>query len=316
MWFSSVCIALFLIAAVKAREDPYTICPEPDRISPCVCEKGCDNCQAVIVCKNIMTQTTLQETLDKIRNFPLRTLIIQNSSFQFIPHEVFLKLSCIFFTIKNCTLVDILDDEIMVITPLQNLVLLDLKIQKTITFRNFSNLRRMTLLHIENTEYKKIKQSDMEWLPRKLETLFFVNTKTLRIEPNAFKKLKKLEFLSFRKNDIKSIESNMFPENLLQLILSDNKLKSLPSDLSAALPKLNNIYVENNRITSFAEAPFGKFPDLAYIQIEGNLVACDCESKWVVGRKRPYIEGICENRKDKKKIRELEAKDFAYCPEN
>ncbi|GFR20909.1 uncharacterized protein TNCT_133681 [Trichonephila clavata] len=286
MWFPSVCIALFLIAAVKARESPYTICPEPDRIS--------------LACVKRTAITAKQSLYD--------------SSFQFIPHEVFLKIRCIFFTLKNCTLVDILDDEIMGFAPLQSLVLLDLKIQKKITFRNFSNLKRVTTLHIENTAYKKIKQSDMEWLSRKLEALFFVNTKTLRIEPNAFKEFKKLESLSITKNDIKSIESNMFPENLLQLILSDNKLKSLPSDLSDALPKLDNIYVKNNLIASFAEAPFGKFPDLTYIQIEGNPVECDCQSKWVVGRKRPYIEGICTNRKDKKKIRELEAKDFAYCP--
>ncbi|GFY45256.1 hypothetical protein TNIN_457031 [Trichonephila inaurata madagascariensis] len=100
--------------------------------------------------------------------------------------------------------------------------------------------------------------------------MFFVNTKTLRIEPNAFKEFKNLESLSISKNDIKSIESNMFPENLLQLILNDNKLKSLPSDLSNALPKLNNLYVENNLIASFSEAPFGKFPELTYIHIGGK----------------------------------------------
>ncbi|PRD33302.1 UNVERIFIED_CONTAM: hypothetical protein NCL1_17946 [Trichonephila clavipes] len=96
--------------------------------------------------------------------------------------------------------------------------------------------------------------------------------------------------------------------------LNDNKIKSLPSDLSDALPKLDSLYVENNLMVSFAEAPFGKFPVITYIHIGGNPVKCDCASKWVVGRKRPYIEGICTDRKDKKRIRDLEAKDFSYCP--
>ncbi|GFY45255.1 hypothetical protein TNIN_457021 [Trichonephila inaurata madagascariensis] len=135
MWFPSVCIALFLITAVKAQETPYTICPDPDRISPCVCEKDCDDCQAVIVCKNILTQTTLQEIFDKSGDFPFRTAIIQDSSFQYIPHEVFLKNRYIYFTLKNCTLVQILDDEITGFAPLNSLTLLDLKIQKKIKWR-------------------------------------------------------------------------------------------------------------------------------------------------------------------------------------
>ncbi|GFR29044.1 uncharacterized protein TNCT_571681 [Trichonephila clavata] len=314
MWFPSVCIVVFLITAVKAEENSFTICPEPDRISPCVCLKACDNCQAIFVCKNIRTQTTLQEVFDKSRDIPFITAIIQDSFFQYIPHEALVNNRYRFFTLKNCTLVDILDDKVTEIAPLKSLILLDLKIEKKITFRNFSNLKRMTLLHVWNTDYKKIKRSDMIWLSRKLVVIYFVNTKTLRIEPNAFKEFNKLESLFITKNDIKSIESNMFPENLLELGLNDNKLKSLPSDLSDALPKLKKLYVENNLISSFAEAPYGKFPHLEYIQIEGNPVECDCQSKWVVGRKRPYIEGICADRKDKKKIRELEAKDFAYCP--
>ncbi|GFY17991.1 transposable element Tcb2 transposase [Trichonephila clavipes] len=39
MWFPFVCVALSLITAVKAREDPYTICPEPDSILPCIDNK-------------------------------------------------------------------------------------------------------------------------------------------------------------------------------------------------------------------------------------------------------------------------------------
>ncbi|GFU76264.1 uncharacterized protein TNCV_527441 [Trichonephila clavipes] len=96
---------------------------------------------------------------------------------------------------------------------------------------------------------------------------------------------------------------------------NDNKIKSLPSDLSDALPKLKNLNVENNRIVSFAEAPFGKFPDLANIHIGGNPVKCVCASKWVIGRRRPYIEGTCADFKDKKKIRDLEDKDFIFCPQ-
>ncbi|GFR28976.1 uncharacterized protein TNCT_373931 [Trichonephila clavata] len=160
----------------------------------------------------------------------------------------------------------------------------------------------MTLLHVWNTDYKKIKRSDMIWLSRKLVVIYFVNTKTLRIEPNAFKEFNKLESLFITKNDIKSIESNMFPENLLEL--------GLNTQIHAKLPKTDH----NLLFRILFKSPFGKFPHLEYIQIEGNPVECDCQSKWVVGRKIPYIEGICADRKDKKKIRELEAKDFAYCP--
>ncbi|GFY45919.1 hypothetical protein TNIN_402961 [Trichonephila inaurata madagascariensis] len=220
MWFPFVCVSLFLITAVKAREDPYTICPEPDSISPCMCEKKYLGIpMAVIVCKNILTQTTLQEILDKSGDFPFRSAIIQDSSFQYIPHEVFLKNHYVYLTIKNCTLVEILDDELRGIAPLKHLNLWDLKIQKKLTFKNFSNLKRMTLLDVQNTEYKKVKHSDMEWLSRELESISFVNTKTLRIEPNAFKEFKKLNTLRLLKNDIKSIQSNMFPENLVTLIL-------------------------------------------------------------------------------------------------
>ncbi|GFY45254.1 uncharacterized protein TNIN_457011 [Trichonephila inaurata madagascariensis] len=250
-----------------------------------------------------MTQTTLQ------RNISIKVEISFRNAyyscilpFQYIPHEVFLKNRYTYFTLKNCILVDILDDEITGLAPLNSLILLDLKIQKKITWRNFSNMKRMTLLHVENTVYKKIKLSDTEWLSRKLVVIYFVNTKTLRIAPNAFKEFKKLESLTITKNNIKRIESNMFPENLLQLVLTDNKIKSIPSDLSDALSeKKKNL--ENNRIFPFAGP------------LKGNPVKCVCASKWVIGRKKPYIEGTCADWKDKKNIRDLEPKDFIFCPQ-
>lgn len=313
MWFPLSCIALFFITVVKAQEDPYTICPEPERISPCECEKDCDDCQAVIVCKNILTQTTLEEILEKNGDFPFRSALIKDSTFQYIPNEVFLKNRYIFLTLKNCTLVQILEDDIQGDIPLKQLSLVDMNIQKKISYRRFTNFQSLELLYLNNTEYRKIRKSDMEFLSPTLKLLFFINTKTSRIEPDAFKSLNKLESLIITKNEIKNIESNMFPESLSQLILNDNKLKSIPSDLSDALPKLFSIYLQNNLITSFPEAPFGKFPDLAFILIQENPIKCDCQSRWVVGREKPYIEGTCSDRKDKKPIKELTREDFAYC---
>ncbi|GFT44865.1 uncharacterized protein NPIL_660601 [Nephila pilipes] len=314
MWIPSICIVLGLLVVVEARVSPYTICPDADRITPCVCEKQCDGCQAVIVCKNLLTQTTLEEILDKNGDFPFRTAVIKDSSFQYIPHNVFLKNRYIYLTIINCTLVEVLDDDLEGVAPLDTLNLIDLKIQKKLSFRRFANFRKMTVLYVENTEYLKIKKSEMDFLSSKLVVIEFVNTKTLRIESNAFKDFKKLESLRVSKGAVKSIEANMFPDNLLSLTLSGNKLKSIPSDLLESLPNLVNIYLENNLIVSFDEASFGKLPTLQYIKIEGNPIKCDCKTRWIIGRKRPYIEGICTDRKDQKKIRELTNDDFTYCP--
>jgi hypothetical protein len=86
-----------------------------------------------------------------------------------------------------------------------------LPFKDTLEFINLGG-NNLTDLPFELSEFKRIK------------ILFFANNKFQQI-PSIIKHLPELRMVSFKSNELESIEENIFPLSLEWLILTDNKLK-------------------------------------------------------------------------------------------
>ena len=82
---------------------------------------------------------------------------------------------------------------------------------------------------------------------KKLRIAFFSNNKFTKV-PSAFKDCKNLTMLGFKANKIEVFEEDILPLSINWLILTDNKLKKLPSSIGK-LTRLQKFPVAGNELT-------------------------------------------------------------------
>lgn len=131
----------------------------------------------------------------------------------------------------------------------------------------FSKLENLEQLYLDHNELSHVPQN----LPRSITDLRLghnkiskilsssfegmVNLTTLQLQANAiediggvFKGLKSLTMLDMRKNKLKQIPDNL-PEDLQQLYLEFNKIKSVPAEFLAMHPNLQFVRLAHNMLT-------------------------------------------------------------------
>lgn len=113
--------------------------------------------------------------------------------------------------------------------------------------------------------------SDLPDLSRlkKLKIAFFSNNNFKKV-PNAFKKCSELYMLGFKANQIELLDEDILPSTISWLILTDNKITTLPSTLGN-LTKLRKCALAGNQIASLP-ASMQKCRELELIRLSANAL--------------------------------------------
>ncbi len=101
----------------------------------------------------------------------------------------------------------------------------------------------------------------------KLKIAFFSQNKFTKV-PNSFKECHNLFMLGFKSNAIEKFDEDILPLSISWLILTDNRLKQLPSSIGK-LTKMQKFPLAGNRLTSLPES-MKNLKNLELIRLSAN----------------------------------------------
>lgn len=131
----------------------------------------------------------------------------------------------------------------------------------------FKRLKHLTQLHLEHNNLEDIPFP----LPKTLKRLHLGFNKISKIPADATRELTKLTVLDLGSNRLTdaSIKGKILSgmKSLMQIILCNNKLKSMPADLPESIQQIS---LENNSIVSIPEGYFKKTPNIVSLRMPHN----------------------------------------------
>ena len=159
------------------------------------------------------------------------------------------------------------------LTSLQYLYIGNNKIA-TLNASVFSGLDQLAFLYMHNNNIKKLPSG----IFRDLSSIYMINLHTNRlvdIGTGRFLGLSTLKQLYLQGNKIKSLSSTSFVglENLTSLNLSGNILRKLDATAFESLPSsLENLILSDNKISSLPDSIFESFTSLKFLYLQDNRV--------------------------------------------
>nr|USC27895.1 toll-like receptor 13 [Sebastiscus marmoratus] len=101
-----------------------------------------------------------------------------------------------------------------------------------------------------------------------------LNQNKLDIQPDAFKGLTRLTFLSFDRSKIRDIDPNWFIplKELTRLSLLKNEITELTSNVFSALTRLEQLYLQFNLLKYISKKPFSKLRRLKKLNLSLNII--------------------------------------------
>ncbi|XP_064541228.1 uncharacterized protein LOC135430474 isoform X2 [Drosophila montana] len=131
----------------------------------------------------------------------------------------------------------------------------------------FQTQRKLVLLRIDKTPLQQLPN----WISRNED---YVDGQILQ----------RLRYLSMQQNtQLTQLPATLFANvrNLRELLLADNSLSKLPSQIGS-LTRLQRLSVRGNRLGSLPES-LKELNKLQYLNILGNEYICDCSMYWLTG---------------------------------
>ncbi|XP_034474382.1 uncharacterized protein LOC117781686 isoform X2 [Drosophila innubila] len=131
----------------------------------------------------------------------------------------------------------------------------------------FQTQRKLTLLRIDETSLEQLPN----WISRNED---YVDAQVLQ----------RLRYLSMQQNTkLTQLPPTLFANarNLRELLLADNSLVKLPSQIGS-LTRLQRLSLRGNRLSSLPES-LKDLRQLHYLNILGNEYQCDCSMYWLSG---------------------------------
>lgn len=276
-------------------------CPPSEDIYSCKCKM--DKVYPNIACNKLKNIKYLQKVLSALKNRPIGKFYLNKSTFKEVPQDIFLNTNIIELNVNN-TNFGTMSGSKPIFSGLENTL-------KILTIDNcfndslsstidFNHLKVLNILTLKNNHIDIIGNDWFDNGPYSLKELVIENTGGTKLGSRAFFSLINLREIYLDKMELSNIQRTMFPKpaTYLKLLrLSDNKIEILPRDIFTDMPKLEDVYLDNNAMKTMPVdtwSPVWKQLDIVFVT--GNPLVCDSKLKWIFRRKRPHtMEGSCDS---------------------
>lgn len=299
--------------SLSASED--NVCPPPVQIAPCTCFKSSAG-RITALCTNFTDTTDFLNIFEKNIHWNLQDVHINQSVMSYLPAKILETARFQSLNVSHTTL-NTLFDVAPVKTPELNLYLYNVKLLRGFQWSSIANSTLFELMTY-NLPFRYFGKEFKDNIPKKVKGLWFENSKTMNIIPQAFADLSSLKYLSVTGGSLKTLTRDMFPKPtaLWYLDFSSQKISNLQEGLLDDMPTLKMFRIEDNFLTTLSPKVFIKS---VYINgLKGNPINCNCEIKWITatnGLDLHRTTGQCSEPESMKntKLSALKLSDFNYC---
>ncbi|XP_059082371.1 chaoptin-like isoform X2 [Tigriopus californicus] len=156
---------------------------------------------------------------------------------------------------------------------------LDLSYNSLSTFplEALSRLKALDWLNLHNNEISEISippgsYSSYSNLKASLSTLFLGNNDFIEVPANFFTDFKRLLWLNFDDNHLRTIPPHVLPASLLTLSLANNLISKFPFESVNHLPSLTWFTIRGNHIEAIPTEPFQYFKRLDKLDMGENFI--------------------------------------------
>ncbi|GFR11091.1 hypothetical protein TNCT_23402 [Trichonephila clavata] len=324
---SSFYILFFIFINVFLAVVSIQTCPPEDRITPCKCEKVCDDCRVSLKCNNLQEFGILPQIINRTNGYEYDTFEIKRSNITHIPASLFEAHKITNLKIWSTAMTSLFDHPPATDLPDVYIFLYEAALP-SMQWEMLSGIQNLGRLSIRHSLIPSFDTSFSNNVPKNLEELVVYDCSTETLEDHVFSTFEKLLELRMDGMKIKVLKRSMFasPAKLQLISFSFNEIETLPSDIFSDMPDLENIYLRGNRLSQLDESIFRPllprleaFKVSAYFVSENPLM-CGCNMRWITEIERSqwtnlYYVGDCEepNELKGKPLKDLDANDFAHC---
>ncbi|KAG8195710.1 hypothetical protein JTE90_002973 [Oedothorax gibbosus] len=274
---------LIIIPCIQAQ------CPNPSDISPCVCE-GSGSVASLISCIGpigLPKLTTILRT--EMCGATIQKFEIVDSDIQHLPSNLFIKnvvkdIQISFTSISHFTRAG-RSAFFGLERHLASLSMRRCRLVDSLQWQMIGELQVLTYLDLS---YNNLTEVPKQWFmtpPPNLLSLIMKGNKISHLASGSLSRMYRLIELDLSENYLTTLGRDVFPypgNALLFLRLNDNLLTFLPDDIFDEMLGLRRIYMDNNRLETLPQRVWTPiWGDLEHLNLDGNLVKCDCTLKWI-----------------------------------
>ncbi|GFT88200.1 hypothetical protein NPIL_637721 [Nephila pilipes] len=318
----SVLYFLFLLISVCLSTDPNQICPPEDRISPCYCEKDCDDCRLSLKCDSLQSQDILSQVVNNSNGYQYELFELKGSNISYIPASIFETHKISSLKVWSTSMISLFDHP-----PTTNLpdiyILLFQVTLPSIQWEMFHGIQNLRRLSIRHSLVPQLLDSFSNNVPKGLEELVIYECEIESLDDRVLAPFDNLVELRIEVGKIRELKRSMFPSpaKLQVLSFSYNELESLPEDIFTNMPDLEKIYLRGNQLAELNENIFRPLlPRLEAFKVSDNPLTCGCNMRWITAIERYqwtelYYVGDCKYPEElkNKALKDLNDADFAQC---
>ncbi|XP_023227637.1 leucine-rich repeat-containing protein 4C-like [Centruroides sculpturatus] len=273
----------------------------PRGIFPCKCKPAKINSE--VTCSGLETIKDLKKILENLKNEPIEYFLLNKSKFKEVPVEIFSGNTITTLNVSNSKFQALVGTKPIfsgLENSLKNLTLYNCFDTSTIKSITFNHLKELKILSLTKNRIDIIENDWFDSGPYGLEELTIESTGGTILGSRAFFSLINLKEIYLDDMKLSSVQRKMFPipaKYLKLLRMSHNEIEVLPRDIFSDMPKLEDVYLDNNAMKTMPMdtwSPVWKQLDIVFVT--GNPLVCDSAIKWIFQiEKNHTLEGSCDS---------------------
>ncbi|KFM69785.1 Leucine-rich repeat and fibronectin type-III domain-containing protein 4, partial [Stegodyphus mimosarum] len=283
-----------------------SVCPSKEAIKPCICTLGRDS-KPWMSCKGLTSADELRESVKGMQGFKFSTFYIEDSDIGILPADIFRNIDIQILSIQFTNLTSLSENVnrppfLGLENSLESIEIRDSFVEENAPLTKFSisHLKKVYFVQLEGNIIPVIGNDWFESGPYGLRELYLFDTSVTKIGSHAFEALENIKKLSITGGKFSEIARTMFPKPALfleVLDLSNNALRTLPKDMFTQMPALEEVFLDNNVLTSLNEVTWSPvWSQINFAHFYGNPIKCDQDLKWVYKYRLPEsFQGHCSS---------------------